>query len=95
MPFSWIVYMVRCSDGTLYTGVTNDLERRLSAHQDGTASKYTRARRPVELVFHEASSDRGAALRREAEIKRLTRSQKLELARASFPSLPRAGPAEP
>ena len=81
MPSSWNVYVVRCSDGTLYTGITNDLERRISAHQNGTASKYTRARRPVELVFHEGSSGRGAASRREAEIKRLTRSQKLDLVR--------------
>ena len=57
MSSSWVVYMVRCSDGTLYTGVTNDLERRMSAHQAGTASKYTRARLPVELVFHEETAD--------------------------------------
>ena len=75
----WYVYMLRCDDGTLYTGITNDLDRRVSAHQEGTGSKYTRSRRPVRLVLREAASSRGAALRREAEIRRLTRSQKLEL----------------
>jgi len=81
MPSSWIVYILRCSDGTLYTGITNDLDRRLEAHQAGTAAKYTRTRRPVALVYHEASTGRGAALKREAEIKRLRRSEKLALAR--------------
>jgi len=81
MPSSWIVYILCCNDGTLYTGVTNDLERRLAAHQKGTAARYTRSRRPVKIVYREASPGLGAALRREAEIKRLRRSEKLELAR--------------
>jgi putative endonuclease len=76
---SWIVYILRCGDGTLYTGITNDLERRIAAHQRGTASRYTRSRLPVDLACHEPANSRGEALKREAAIKRLTREQKLEL----------------
>jgi putative endonuclease len=75
----WIAYILRCGDGTLYTGVTNDLDRRVSAHQKGVGARYTRSRRPVELVLQESVAGRGAALKREAEIRRLTRAQKLEL----------------
>ena len=75
----WVAYMLRCADGTLYTGVTNDLDRRVSAHQKGVGARYTRSRRPVELVLQESVAGRGAALKREAEIRRLTRAQKLEL----------------
>lgn len=70
--------MLRCADGTLYTGCAASLERRLLAHGRGSA-KYTRARLPVELVYAEAVADRSAALRREAALKRLSRSQKLAL----------------
>jgi putative endonuclease len=73
------VYLLRCSDGSLYTGITNDLSRRLAAHRAGRASAYTRSRRPLRLVYREAARDRSAALRREAAIKRLTRKAKLEL----------------
>ena len=77
MPF---VYIVRCADGTLYTGSTVDLEKRLRAHNGSKAgAKYTRARRPVELVYREETATIGAARRREAAIKRLTRTQKNEL----------------
>ena len=69
-------YLLRCADGTLYCGWTNDLARRLAAHNAGTASKYTRARRPVELVYAEQSGTKQEAMRREAQIKRLTRLQK-------------------
>ena len=79
MAATWCVYILRCSDGSLYTGVTNDLHRRVAAHQGGTGAKYTRARRPVDLVLHEPAVGRGAALSREAAIRRLTRAQKLEL----------------
>ena len=79
MSEGWCVYVLRCGDGTLYTGITNDVLRRVSAHQGGTASKYTRSRRPVSLVLEEPVPDRAAALRREAEIRRLTRKQKREL----------------
>lgn len=72
-------YILRCADGTLYTGWTNDLERRLRAHNAGTASKYTRARRPVELAYCERHADKRAAMRREWEIKRLGREEKLAL----------------
>ena len=76
-----MVYLLRCGDGSLYTGITNDLARRLAAHRAGKASAYTRSRRPLSLVYREPARDRSAALRREAAIKRLTRGQKLELIR--------------
>lgn len=75
----WHCYMLECVDGTLYTGITNDLEKRLAAHNSGTASKCTRSRLPVKLVFAEDQPDRAAASRREIEIKRLSRSAKLAL----------------
>jgi len=76
---SWCCYILRCSDGTLYTGITNDLEKRLAAHNQGLAAKYTRARGPVTLVFVEKCSGRSAALKREMAIKNLTRAEKLVL----------------
>jgi len=75
----WIVYMLRCRDGSLYTGITNDLPRRLARHRAGTASAYTRARRPLRLVYTERQPSRSAALRREAALKRLSRAAKLAL----------------
>lgn len=75
----WIVYILRCGDGTLYTGCTNDLPRRLEAHRSGKGAKYTRSRPPLELVYREEAPDRPAALRREAAIKRLDRRKKLAL----------------
>jgi putative endonuclease len=74
-------YILRCSDGSLYCGWTNNLEKRLSAHNAGTASKYTRNRRPVELVHFEEFSTKQEAMSREYHIKRLTRKEKLELLR--------------
>jgi putative endonuclease len=76
-----MVYLLRCRDGSLYTGITNDLPRRLTAHRAGTASAYTRSRLPVRLAYREALPDRSAALRREAAIKRLPREAKLALIR--------------
>lgn len=76
---SWFVYILRCADGTLYTGSTTDVERRLSAHNSGSGAKYTRARRPCTLAYCEEAADRRAALRREAAIKKLTRTEKLAL----------------
>ena len=73
------VYMLRCADGTLYTGWTNDLEKRVKAHNDGRGAKYTHARRPVTLVYSETLPTKEAALRREAAVKKLTRAQKLAL----------------
>ena len=76
---SWTVYLLRCRDGSLYTGITNDLPRRLARHRAGTASAYTRARRPLRLVYTEPQPTRAAALRREATLKRLRRAAKLAL----------------
>ena len=76
---SWFCYLLRCADDTLYCGISNDLEKRLAAHNAGTASKYTRTRVPVELVFAEPCAGRSAASKREMEIKRMTRSAKLAL----------------
>jgi putative endonuclease len=75
----WSCYILRCADDTLYTGITNDLGKRLAAHNAGTAAKYTRTRRPVEVVFVEGCADKSAALKRELEIKSFTRSKKLVL----------------
>jgi putative endonuclease len=75
----WSCYILRCADDTLYCGITNDLEKRLAAHNAGTAAKYTRARGPVELVFVEDYADRSAASKRELAIKNLTRSKKIVL----------------
>ena len=82
----YLIYILRCGDGTLYTGCTNDLPRRLQAHQSGRGAKYTRSRLPVELVYQEAVPDRSAALRREAAIKRLDRRRKLALIAAFRPA---------
>ena len=73
-------YILRCADDTLYTGWTNDLEKRLTAHNSGTASKYTRTRRPVSFLYAEAHETKEAAMRREYEIKQLPRKKKLDLA---------------
>ncbi len=75
----WTVYILRCRDGTLYTGITDDLPRRLHAHNTGHGAKYTRGRGPVEPVYRETCPDKSAALRREAAIKKMSRSQKLAL----------------
>ena len=76
-------YIVKCADGTLYTGWTNHLERRLAAHNAGTGAKYTKSRRPVELVYHEGYLTKHEAMSREAQIKRMTRKEKLELIRCA------------
>jgi putative endonuclease len=73
------VYLLRCADGSLYCGWTTDIERRLAAHRAGSASRYTRSRRPVELAALLPVGDRSAALREEARIKRLPRAAKLRL----------------
>ncbi len=77
-----MVYLLRCRDGSLYTGITNDLPQRLESHRRGKASAYTRSRRPVALAYQEIARDRGAALKREAAIKRLSRLEKLALCNA-------------
>ena len=80
---SCFVYILRCADGTLYTGWTTDLDARLTAHNNGTGAKYTRTRRPVELAYSTPMPDRSTAQRREWEIKRLPRTKKLELIQAT------------
>ena len=81
---NWFCYLLRCADDTLYCGITNDLEKRLAAHNAGTASKYTRVRVPVELVYAESCADRSAASKREMEIKNLKRAEKLALIRSGL-----------
>ena len=77
---AWHVYMVRCRDGSLYTGVSNDVDARVARHNAGKGAAYTRARRPVVLVWKRRVRGRSAALKAEAALKRLTRAEKLELA---------------
>lgn len=76
---NWLVYIIRCSDNTLYTGITNNLERRLSQHATQRGAKYFRGRQPEEIVYVENGHDRSSASRREAEIKRLERTEKMSL----------------
>lgn len=75
----WRVYILRCGDGTLYTGITVDLPKRLDAHRRGVAAKYTRSRLPVLLAYDEGQPDRAAALKREAALRKLGRGGKLAL----------------
>ena len=79
MDKGWVLYMLRCRDGSLYTGITNDLEKRLEAHRSGKGAKYTRGRGPLELLYREECADKSAALKRELEIKALSREDKLKL----------------
>ena len=72
-------YMVECADGTLYSGWTNDLEKRIAAHNAGQGAKYTRSRRPVTLKYYEEFEDKSEALRREAALKKLPRAEKQKL----------------
>lgn len=76
---AYTVYILRCSDDTLYTGIATDPVRRLAVHNSGKGAKYTRSRLPVALVYQEACPDKSAALRREWAIKRLSRTEKLRL----------------
>ena len=75
----WSLYILKCCDGTFYTGITTDLERRLQMHQTGKASRYTRTRRPVEMLYKEKCGDRTTALVRECEVKEWPRKKKEEL----------------
>ena len=75
------VYLLRCADGSLYCGWTNDMDRRLAAHRAGTASRYTRSRLPVEVAWSQTMGSRSEAMREEARIKRLPRAAKDELVR--------------
>lgn len=73
------VYILKCADGTLYTGWTNDIEKRIETHNSGNGAKYTRSRLPVELVYFEKHEDKSCALKRELQIKALPRSEKQKL----------------
>jgi len=81
MTEAWYVYILRCADDTLYTGITTDVPRRVAEHNahDRLAARYTRARRPVQLVYAERSADRASAGKREAAIKKMSRADKLAL----------------
>ena len=76
MDSMWYLYMLRCRDGTLYTGITTDVQKRFEAHASGKGAKYTRGRGPLTLVYREVCGDHSAALKRELEIKGMTRQQK-------------------
>lgn len=76
---TWFVYIVRCKDNSLYTGITNNIKKRIKTHNAGRGAKYTRARRPVELVYSETHHDKSSASIRESQIKKLTRQEKLLL----------------
>jgi putative endonuclease len=76
---NWVCYLLQCADTTLYCGITNDLDKRLAAHNAGEGAKYTRGRTPLQLVYSEPCADKSAALKRELQIKRLPRSAKLAL----------------
>lgn len=89
MTGKWCVYIVRCKDKTLYTGYTNDLEKRELSHNEGKGARYTRQRRPVRVVYVEEFGSKGKALKREYEIKQMTREEKEELIKSS--SSKRAG----
>ena len=78
---SWYVYILRCGDESLYTGITDNISRRLAAHRAGKGARYTRGRGPLTLVYAEEHPDRSAASRREWAVKQLDRTQKLELCR--------------
>jgi putative endonuclease len=80
---NWTVYIALCRDGSLYTGITTDPERRLAEHNSGSGSAYTRSKTPIVMVFRESAIDRSRAQQRERAIKQLTRAQKEELVAAS------------
>ena len=79
MEKSWYLYILRCGDNSLYTGITTDVEKRLEAHRSGKGAKYTRGRGPLELVYREQCGTHSDALKRELEIKKMSREQKQEL----------------
>lgn len=79
MENTWQLYILRCGDGTLYTGITTDVEKRLEVHRTGKGAKYTRGRGPLELVYREDCGDHSNALKRELAVKKLTRGQKEKL----------------
>lgn len=85
---NWYLYILHCGDGSLYTGITDDVPRRLSMHQSGKGAKYTRGRGPLILAYTETLADHSAALRREIQVKRLSRAEKIALCRSQgYPGL--------
>jgi putative endonuclease len=84
MP-NWVCYLLRCTDDTLYCGITNDLDKRLVAHNAGEGAKYTRGRTPVRLVHSEPCADKSSALKRERKVKQMSRQEKLALCRPVAP----------
>lgn len=79
MQRSWKLYILRCGDGSLYTGIALDVQARLTRHREGTGAKYTRGRGPLELVYQEECGDHSSALKREYEVKSLPRQEKMKL----------------
>ena len=87
MEKQWVLYILECRDGSLYTGITDRLEYRLAAHRSGKGAKYTRGRGPIRLRYLEECADHSAALKREIEIKKLSRNEKWELCKTAPKSL--------
>jgi len=83
----WVCYLLGCADGTLYCGISNDLDKRLAAHNAGEGAKYTRGRAPLKLVYCESCGDKSTALKREIAVKKLTRTEKLLLIEANQKSV--------
>lgn len=79
MESTWYLYILKCKDGTFYTGITTDVEKRLEMHRSGKGAKYTRGRGPLELVYSETCENHSQALKRECEVKKLPKEQKLQL----------------
>ena len=79
MDKEWTVYILECGDGTLYTGITDDLSRRLKAHESGKGAKYTRGRGPLKLRYRETAADKSEALKREYALKRLRKTEKMAI----------------
>ena len=84
---TWTLYILECNDGSLYTGITDDLERRLAMHRSGRGAKYTRGRGPLKLRYLEECPDRSAALKREIAVKRLSKAEKMSLCKTAPKSL--------
>lgn len=76
---NWFVYVLKCGDGSLYTGITNNLTKRILAHEQGSGAKYTKGRAPFSIIYKERYKNRSDATKRELEIKKLSRQEKLEL----------------
>jgi len=91
----WFLYILKCRDSTFYTGITTDLDRRLDQHNDGTASRYTRSRKPVTMVYSETCDDHSAALKRECAVKKLTREEKELMVKKSRTTVARKKTLDP